>query len=171
MMKEYKEVNMRKGLLILTIIVMITGGMIAISGAGGDMPPADANKLWSYITADNPYTGWGFWPGHEGIYPGKSPHGTYLKVYANKVALKAAHEDKSMPEGAIIVKENYGKDKKTLMAITPMYRIKGYNPEGGDWYWAKYGANGSIQKAGKVKGCIDCHSVQKTKDWIFTPTK
>jgi len=87
------------------------------------------------------------------------------------VALKAAHDGKPMPEGAIIVKENYGKDKKTLMAVTPMYRIKGYNPEGGDWYWAKYGADGTVLKAGKVKGCIDCHSVQKTKDWIFTPTK
>jgi len=72
---------MRKGLLILTIVALVTGGIIAISGAGGDMPPADADKLWSYMTTDNPYTGWGFWPGHEGIYPGKSPHGAYLKVY------------------------------------------------------------------------------------------
>ncbi len=65
---------MRKGLLILTIVALVTGGIIAISGAGGDMPPADADKLWSYMTTDNPYTGWGFWPGHEGIYPRqKSP--------------------------------------------------------------------------------------------------
>jgi len=166
-----KEDNMRKGLLILTIVTLITGGMIAISGADGDMPPANADKLWSYLTTVNPYTGWGFWPGHVGIYPGKSPHGAYLKVYANTVALKAAREGKPMPEGAIIVKENYGKDKKTLMAVTPMYRIKGYNPEAGDWYWAKYGADGAVLKAGKVKGCIDCHAVQKTKDWIFTPAK
>jgi hypothetical protein len=57
------------------------------------------------------------------------------------------------------------------MAVTPMYRMKGFNPEGGDWYWAKYGADGSVMKSGKVEGCIQCHSVQKAKDWIFTPTE
>jgi len=90
---------MRKGLLILTIVALITGGMTMISGAGGDMPLADAGKLWTYMTTTNPYTEWGFWPGHEGIYPGKSPHGAYLKIYANTVALKAAHEGKPMPDG------------------------------------------------------------------------
>jgi hypothetical protein len=76
-----------------------------------------------------------------------------------------------MPDGAIIAREHYGKDKKTLMAVTPMYRIKGYNPEGGDWYLGKYGADGSVQKAGKAKGSIQCHNVKKADDWIFTPTE
>jgi hypothetical protein len=161
----------RKGLLVLAVVVLITGGIAAISGAGSHMPAADAGKLWTHITTTNPYDGWGFWPGHVGMYPGKSPHGAYLKVYANTAALKAAREGKPMPDGAIIVKENYGKDKQTLMAVTPMYKIDGYNPEGGDWYWAKYGADGSVDKAGKVKGCIQCHSVKKNNDWIFTPTE
>ena len=30
------------------------------------------------------------------------------------------------------------------MAVTVMYRTKGYNPEGGDWYWAKYNPDGTI---------------------------
>ena len=162
---------MKKVVFILAIVAMVIGGLITISTAGDDTPPADAEKLWSYITTSNPYTGWGFWPGHVGMYPGKSPHGAYLKVYANSVALKAAREGKPMPDGAIIVKENYGKDKTTLMALTPMYRIKGYNPDGGDWYWAKYGADGNVQTAGKVEGCIQCHSVRKDNDWIFTPTE
>ena len=73
-----------------------------------------------------------------------------------------------MPNGVIIVKENYGKNQKTLMAITPMYKLKGYNPEGGDWFWAKYKADGSVDKSGKVKGCIDCHCVQEEQGWLFT---
>ena len=76
-----------------------------------------------------------------------------------------------MPYGAIIVKENYGKDKKTLMAITPMYKLKGYNPEAGDWFWVKYDSSGKVLKAGKVKGCIDCHRTQEDKGWLFTPAK
>ena len=69
----------------------------------GDMPSADAAKVWSYITETNPYLGWGFWPGYPEIYPGKSPHGKFLKLYANAQALKAAREGQPMPDGAIIV--------------------------------------------------------------------
>jgi hypothetical protein len=123
------------------------------------------------MTETNPYQKWEHWPGYTGIYPGKSPHGKYLKLFANPIALKAAREGKPMPEGAILVKENYGEDQKTLMAVTPMYRVKGYNPEGGDWFWVKYGANGEILAAGKPKGCVSCHAAVKDKDWIFSQPK
>lgn len=139
--------------------------------SAGEMPSADATKVWSYITETSPYLGWGFWPGYTEIYLGKSPHGKFLKLYANAPALQAAREGKPMPEGAIIVKENYGKDKKTLMAVTPMYKVNGYNPEAGDWFWAKYDLKGKALKAGKVKGCIDCHRTQEGKGWLFTEPK
>jgi hypothetical protein len=145
--------------------------VVSISGAGEAMPGSDAEDLWSYITEKNSYEGWGFWPGYVGIYPGKSPHGAYLKLYANPVALKAAREGKPMPEGAILVKENYGKDKKTLMAVTPMYKIEGYNPDGGDWYWVKYGPDGKVMASGQPKGCISCHGTVKDNDWLFTEPK
>ncbi|MBW1895483.1 MAG: cytochrome P460 family protein, partial [Deltaproteobacteria bacterium] len=80
----------------------------------------------------------------------------------------AAREGKPMPYGAILVKENYGKDKTTLMAVTPMYKIKGFDPEAGDWFWAKYDANGKVLKEGQVTGCISCHQARKAADWIFT---
>ncbi len=159
---------------LLMAVFAITGVLIfaaSLSGAGHNLPPADAEGFWTYITETNPYTGWGYWPGHYGIYPGKSPHGAYLKVYANGTALKAAREGRSMPYGAIIVKENYGKDKKTLMAVTPMYKVRDYNPQAGDWFWGKYGPDGKVMAAGKPKGCIQCHGVQKDKGWIFTEAK
>ena len=116
------------------IVAFSLMSLVACAGyqpAGEKLPPTDGKEVWSYITQTNPYKSWGHWPGYDGIYPGKSPHGAYLKLYANPAALKAAREGKPMPDGAIIVKENYGKDKTTLMAVTPMYRVKGYNPEGG----------------------------------------
>jgi hypothetical protein len=76
-----------------------------------------------------------------------------------------------MPAGAMIVKENYGPDKKTLMAVTPMYKVKGYNPDAGDWFWAKYGPDGADMASGKVQGCIDCHRVRQDHNWLFTETK
>jgi hypothetical protein len=127
-----------------------------------------AAQFWTHITEKDPYTGWGYWPGKYGMYPGKSPHGAYLKIYANGIALKAAREGRPMPDGAILVKENYGEDQKTLMAVTPMYKSKDYNVSSGDWWWAKYGPNGEVDKAGAVKGCINCHRAQEGNDWIFT---
>jgi hypothetical protein len=105
------------------------------------------------------------------MYPGHSPHGSYMKLYANGPAIKAAKAKRPMPDGAILVKENYGDDKKTLLAVTPMYKTAGYNPEGGNWFWVKYGPDGKIFAEGKVEGCIGCHSAMKEKGWIFTEPK
>ena len=161
---------MQRFILIFIALGLIVSA-VALAGAGANLPSADAGKLWTYMTETNPYQGWGYWPGYAGIYPGKSPHGKYLKLFANSIALKAAREGKSMPDGAILVKENYGGDKKTLKAVTPMYKVKGYNPEGGDWFWVKYGPKGKIEAAGKPKGCIKCHRAAKDKDWLFTQPK
>jgi hypothetical protein len=162
---------MKTHLILAVALFAVLTFATGISVAAEDLPPADGAKFWTYITETNPYLGWGYWPGHYGIYPGQSPHGAFLKVYANPIALKAAREGKPMPNGAILVKENYGKDKTTLMAVTPMYKVKGYNPQAGDWFWAKYGPKGEVMAAGKPKGCVTCHSVKKSADWIFTEAK
>lgn len=135
--------------------------------AGDGMPEPKGPEFWKYIVEENPYRTWNFFPGKEGLYRGTSPHGAFLKVYVNDLAYRAALEGKPMPYGAIIVKENYAEDKKTLMAVTPMYRVKGFNPDGGDWFWAKYGPNGEIMAAGRMEGCIKCHGVHRNADWRF----
>jgi hypothetical protein len=155
---------MRKYLVFLFPLLAALFMVSAVIGAGDEI----ASQFWTHITQTDPYFGWGYWPGKYGMYPGKSPHGAYLKLYANGIALKAAREGKPMPDGAILVKENYGDDQKILMAVTSMYKISGYNPEGGDWWWGKYGPNGEVMASGAVKGCVDCHQVQKANDWIFT---
>jgi hypothetical protein len=165
---------MKKFFLIFIILGFAIGIAANLPGSvmkKGGLPPPDGEALWSYITESNPYLGWGYWPGYTGIYPGQSPHGAYLKLYANSIALKAAREGKPMPDGAILVKENYGKDKETLMAVTPMYKVQGYNPDGGDWFWAKFGPNGKVMTAGKVESCIRCHKAGKAGDFIFTEAK
>lgn len=168
---------MKKGRTIMFAVLGVMVFLLSQAGGGdmrsaeGDLPPADAKAFWTYITKTNPYKGWGYWPGHYGMYPGRTPHGAFLVLYANPIALRAAREGKPMPEGAILIKENYAKDKKTLMALTPMYKVKGYNPEGGDWFWVKYTPGGKVEKAGKPKGCINCHEAVKDNSWIFTPTE
>ena len=143
--------------------------------AGGAMigqieyPDPEAEAVWEWVTKSDPYEGWGYWPEHEEMYEGQSPHGAYLKLYANSVALKAIRNgEKTLPPGSIVMKANYGEDKETLMALTPMYKVKGYNPDAGDWFWAKYKPNGEALAAGKVEGCINCHKSRQDNDWLFT---
>lgn len=154
-----------QGVLALSLV-----GFMA--GVGQKAPGTNAADFWTYITKTSPYTKWKLWPGHEAMHPGQSPHGAFLMVYVNKPALEAIEKKMTaMPDGAIIVKENYAEDKKTLVALTPMYKVKGYNPEAGDWYWTEYGPKGNEMASGKVDACIECHAKQKDKDYIFTWAK
>lgn len=164
---------MKKSYGVILILLFAAAGFADLLAAQEKMPTTDGQAFWTYIKKTNPYTKWKMWPGKEGLYPGTSPHGAFLKLYVNDPAYKAIKEKKAMPNGAILVKENYGEDKKTLMAVTPMYKVDGYNPDGGNWFWAKYGtadpAKVEVEAAGKVQGCIDCHKARK--DWLFTDSK
>ena len=91
-----------------------------------------------------------------------------LTTYLNPAAF-AALKDKagSMPDRAIIVKENYTPEG-ALDATTIMYKVAGYNPEHNDWFWTKVAADGTIKKEGKVEGFQTCHGSKKDNDYILT---
>ena len=164
-----------------TLIVMMAAAMI-LTFAGmslaihiGDDRTGDTSSsllngpnLWKYITVEKPYTKYDLWPGKGKMFEGTEPHGAFLTVYVSKGAKQAIEKKKGkFAYPAIIVKENYMPDK-TLAAVTVMYKAKGYNPEAGDWFWAKYKPDGSVEKEGKVGGCIKCHSAKADNDWVFT---
>lgn len=107
------------------------------------------------------------------MYPGKSPHGKFLRMYYSmvRVAGKPYH---------IIVKDNYDA-KKNLAAVTIMVqREAGYDADNNDWFWAKFKADGTIDRnpkdmalAGRVAkgmdtGCIACHKGAMDSDYVFT---
>lgn len=127
----------------------------------------DPIAVYKYVQILNPYIEWRLWPGKGKLYKGSHPHGAYLTTYINDTASLAIKQAELMQPGSIIVKENYTPEKK-LAAINVMYKVKGYNPSAGDWFWAKYDAGGKVKKAGKVQGCIDCHITKKTNDYIMT---
>jgi hypothetical protein len=128
---------------------------------------ADGKALWDYLKKENYARNWNIWPGKNALYPGKEPHGALLTAYVNKVAYDAIKEKRGMfSDGSIIVKENYTADKK-LAALTVMYKVKGYNPQAGDWFWAKYLPDGKIAAEGRVDACIQCHSMAKANDYIM----
>jgi len=151
-----------KKLIHAMTILLISIGISSLAFA--EMPGPDAAALWKYITETSPYTSWGFWPDHEGLQEGDAPHAPLHKVFVNEIGLKSTHAPVNYD--AIVVKENIGRDKK-LKALTVMYKVKGYNPDAGDWFWVKYGTNGKVSKSGKPSGCIDCHSGAEESDFIM----
>jgi hypothetical protein len=132
------------------------------------MIPASGAALWDHMKKADYAKKWKMWPGTHALYPGKSPHGAFLTTYVNGPALKAIEAKKgALPEGAIIAKQNFDKDKK-YVALTVMYKVKGYDPEEGDWFWAKYSPAGKVEAEGKISGCINCHTKARDNDFVFT---
>ncbi len=159
---------MKKYCVMLGImcLLVVAGGSMAL--AGGPLPKADGPAVYEYITKTNPYQQWALFPGKGKFYEGKHPHGALLTTYVNDLALAGIQAKAgTLADGSIIVKENYMPDKM-LGAITVMYRVKGFDPEAGDWFWAKYMANGNVEAAGKVGMCSGCHAAVIPNDWVFT---
>lgn len=138
----------------------------AVNLSAAPLPAAVGQDVISYLNEAN-YHGWALWPGKTELYKGRHPHGAFLTTYVSKGAYQAIDKKAGcIPSGEFVVKENYDADKK-LAAITVMYKLAGYNAEAGDWFWLKYDPDGSVQKEGKVGGCIGCHAAVKSNDWLF----
>lgn len=149
---------------LITVIVVVTVAFLAAHALEDQMPGPNAVEFWTYITKTSPYTEWKFWDDHSEMQPGVAPHGPFHKVYVNDILLNA--DSTPVPYGSIQVKENYNKDKK-MTAITVMYKVKDYNPEGGDWYWAHFSTEGKGGPEGKLDMCIGCHKAKADNDYIF----
>jgi len=109
----------------------------------------------------------GLWPGKNKMYKGAEPHGALLTTYVNDTGIMGIKKKKPMPEGTIIAQEDYGSDKN-LVALSVMYKIKGFKPEASDWFWAKYAPDGKVLTAGRAAACITCHEKMKDNDYVFT---
>jgi len=141
-------------------------------GPAAELPEPDAEALWAHL-GDESYAGdWALWPGKGELYEGAEPHGARLTTYVSPAAADAFETDAAaMPYGAIVVKENYSADG-VLQAITVMYKVADYNPDAGDWFWARYLPDGSVDGAGALAGtpasCIECHSSAAENDFLRT---
>ena len=118
-------------------------------------------------------------------YAGTQPHGAMLETFYTEATI-GDHT------GALVIKRNYGPEDVTvdqvlesredhLGAVTIMYRREdGYDPETGNWFYAKYLPDGTLDQnpqgaslAGLVgkgadAGCIACHQGADGGDYLFT---
>lgn len=133
-------------------------------------PAADttAASLWAHLESED-YRSWPLYPGKGELYSGTEPHGMLLTTYVNRIAHDAiANGSATHPGGSIIVKENYMPDS-TFDAATVMHKVPGFDPENGDWFWAKYNADGVAEEgAGRMAMCQQCHAAARDRDYIMT---
>jgi hypothetical protein len=131
-------------------------------------PDTTAAALWSYLESVDYQANWQLWPNKGELYTGQEPHGALLTTYLSPSAYEAVTGMAgSMPDGAIIVKENYMPDS-TLAAVTVIYKSQGYNPAHDDWFWLKRLPDGTVEVQGRGTSCIACHQSQAANDYLFT---
>lgn len=156
-------------------------GLVATAALAQDFGgPEDqdyADQLWQTMTERS-------LAGDDAIqafpYAGTDPHGMMLETFYTDATV-GGHT------GTLVIKRNYGPEGVTvdqvlgdreahLSAVTVMFRRSdGYAPDTGDWFWAKYLPDGTLDQAanevpmaGKVQGCINCHSSAEGDDYLFT---
>jgi hypothetical protein len=165
-------------LAILVIAVAVIGLVFACAKEQPEeMMPVTVSAADVYAMMTEGMSAYVLFPGTAEMIPGKSPHGAFVTILVNDVALKSIEAKKAtFDDGSLIVKKNFGPDK-AFGAYTIMYKVAGYYPEGGDWYWAKYDGMGVSDLEGeavkamfteKGEGCIGCHAQVKDTDWVFS---
>ncbi|MFT6499962.1 MAG: hypothetical protein ACJASQ_000069 [Crocinitomicaceae bacterium] len=142
------------------------------------LPDATGKDVLNYVMYMKPYKYWGTWSDpqwNDFSKPskGENPHGNFIRVFVNDIALKAYKDDPSisiLPEGSIVLKENYStpdssfmKNKAVqpseLIELTIMYKAKDENGTL-KWFWMKTPPNGPFDSASfNQQGCISCHTL------------
>ena len=86
-------------------------------------------------------------------------HGFWVMIWADPVAEESMKNwTGEMAPNGVIVKEHFVETGEIdALHFTVMEKRPGYDPEHGDWFWAKYEANGDVIRAGKLQDCIACH--------------
>ena len=125
---------MKKFVISISVIsICAIVGAIAFA----ELPAPDPDAFWKYITKESPYTEWSFWPDHQGMQPGRAPHGPLHKVFVNDRGINSTKPP--VQYGTIAVKENYSKSKelkgKPTMIIANNVPGKGVSFIENDYEW------------------------------------
>ena len=124
--------------------------------------------LWEEISG---YEDWQQLENWTGVNPSDSVHGVAIQTWYNGTAYDGLMQgEETMPNGSIVVKEGYtDAEGSDVQAITVMKKIDGYDSEEGDWYWASFNVDGSVNTSGTVDMCISCHSSSQQDYLLLEP--
>ena len=146
-----------------SLITILAFGCGAKDGAdsGQSEDEAIAAELWEAIDA---FESWSEPAGWEGIVPSEDgTHGPYVQIWSDSATLAALTAGEPVADGSILVKCGFEDAEGATVgdeghALTAMQKIEGYDPDHGDWFWAKFDPNtGEALTAGSASGCYGCH--------------
>jgi len=134
------------------------------------MPASAATKQVLALTAG--YQSWSKFPENQSLKP--SPTHKNMQVisyYNDAVGGSMTSGSLPLPDGALIVKENWAKaDDPGPMALTIMHK------QGGDWYWCQVTPDGQVfvEDGNALEGknvamCTNCHK-SAANDAVLTHT-
>ena len=150
-------------------VVMLLGCPATTPMDVGTGASPSAGALFTLVTETDSFEDWGQFPGAEGIIESAPPHGPTARVFINGLVEEALNNfTGSLPDGAIIAKENIGEgtgDKATSLTI--MWKVAGFDPENNDWFWTNVTPEGVVNAEGKVEGCLGCHGSVRDNDFVF----
>lgn len=158
------------GVVKMTAAALLCAGFVGGCGGKGDSAAAAsadeamAEELWAELQG---YETWGRFDNQSATPVLSDDHsGNYVVSYYDEALLSWALSGEA-PDGGISVKEVYSApDDTSPVALTVMKKVAGYDPAGGDWFWATYSMDGAVQSAGAVSSCSGCHSAAAT-DFVF----
>lgn len=75
--------------------------------------------------------------------------------------------DTVFPEGAILLKEHLDGDGMPVGMTVMVKAAAGYDPDFGDWWWARANLDGSLEETGKVDFCHTCHEPRADTDFAY----
>jgi len=177
-MKKVSMVVLGSAILIGFLIGCASGEKMPTEMA---MIEPNARAVWDYMVANE--DNFILWPGTSEMQEGNAPHGAIVTIGMNDIAAQTVEMGGGeFKTDSLIVKINYSPEGN-LGAYTVMLKTDGFDPDNGNWYWAKYLGDGMLDKAptgadleGETvkmlgndgKGCIACHASVADNDWVFT---
>ncbi|MCC6192727.1 MAG: cytochrome P460 family protein [Anaerolineales bacterium] len=94
------------------------------------------------------------------------------EIYTSREAIEAARNNQPLPEGTVILMEDY-RDGKLLRYIA-MEKTAGYGGtqpadlRTGDWAFQSFGPDRRIDRRENLARCMACHQPQAKNDFVFT---
>ncbi len=121
--------------------------------------PEEATALWNELQAANYRANWDTAPGFETRQPSRAAHDEEVQIFVNPVGqavLEAQSELTEWPVGTIVVKDGYGGDEVSLVAVMRKDET-GTAPD--SWFWAEYTGDGDVLFSGTPTICTGCHRI------------
>lgn len=140
--------------------------LFAAACGGGPSNEELADELWAAVDG---YESWSQVSPWDGVQPSESVHGDYVQIWFNGTA--TADFGGTIGDGGISVKKAYGAadGSDPVGVITVMYKVDGYDPDNGDWFYARYTDDGVAEVTGGAETpCAACHVGAAADDYLFT---